>query len=461
MKRLVVALGLVLVMAFSLPAAAGINTEIGGKVQTDLYYNQEDGLWAYGEVVAKITMSAGTDGAVKAVLGLGATETKSDGEFGADPGSKLTKSASVDLKIDTAYIEANGAWLEGTPEVTTKFGRFGTNYSDWVADLGNRDAIELSNIDLGPVSVAGLYAWVNGAPFGHDPLEKRFADEADRNAIIDPIKDKDWRIVALKAGADLDVVQLSGAYVSTYVPDDDTYSLNDYVISATAAPAEGLKVDATFAGTNYALPTPIGDEQGSAWKVGAEFSTIPNLTLTASIWASDDAFNPVYAKLDDKKPVAFRGWDKPNERKGVEVGASTTQAGFDISGKVARTTDANDKNEALSYEVSLKRDFGGVIGTYKYEDGDKKDYLHTITVETTVATPIISALNLKGTVRLPEGGEVEYAADATWKAPNGFSVGVHYANYDRKDDWGGRDVNKDNEGQADGFTIKVGHTIEW
>ncbi|MFO7320053.1 MAG: hypothetical protein C0P71_010005, partial [Bacillota bacterium] len=271
----------------------------------------------------------------------------------------------------------------------------------------------------------------------------------------------DWRIVALKAGADLDVVQLSGAYVRTYVPDDDTYSLNDYVISATAAPAEGLKVDATFAGTNYALPDPIGDEQGSAWKVGAEFSTIPNLTLTASIWASDDEFNPVYAKLDDKKPVAFRGWDKPNERKGVEVGASTTQAGFDISGKVARTTDANDKNEALSYEVSLKRDFGGVIGTYKYEDGDKKDYLHTITVETTVATPIISALNLKGTVRLPEGGEVQYAADATWKAPNGFSVGVHYANYDREDGWGGRDVNKGNEGQADGFTIKVGHTIEW
>src|SRR5690606_12972475 len=144
MKRLVVALGLVLVMAFSLPAAAGINTEIGGKVQTDLYYNQEDGLWAYGEVVAKITMSAGTDGAVKAVLGLGATEAKSDGEFGNDDdGSKLTTGKEVVLQIDTAYIEANGAWLEGTPEVTTKFGRFGTNYSDWVADLGNRDAIEL------------------------------------------------------------------------------------------------------------------------------------------------------------------------------------------------------------------------------------------------------------------------------------------------------------------------------
>jgi len=57
-----------------------------------------------------------------------------------------------------------------------------------------------------------------------------------RNAIIDPIKDKDWRIVALKAGADLDVVQLSGAYVRTYVPDDDTYSLNDYVSAPRRRP---------------------------------------------------------------------------------------------------------------------------------------------------------------------------------------------------------------------------------
>src|SRR5690606_31415013 len=135
MKRLVVALGLVLVMAFSLPAAAGTNIEIGGKVQTDLYYNEKDGLWAYGEVAAKITMSAGTDGAVKAVLGLGATETKSEGKFGDDDSNLTTEAEDVVLKIDTAYIEANGAWLEGTPEVTTKFGRFGTNYSDWVADL--------------------------------------------------------------------------------------------------------------------------------------------------------------------------------------------------------------------------------------------------------------------------------------------------------------------------------------
>src|SRR5690606_23134531 len=137
MKRLVVALGLVLVMAFALPAAAGINTEIGGKVQTDLHYNEKDGLWAYGDDAAKITMSAGTDGAVKAVLVLRATEAKSDGEFGEEDGSKLTTGKEVVLQIDTAYIEANGAWLEGTPEVTTKFGRFGTNYSDWVADLGN------------------------------------------------------------------------------------------------------------------------------------------------------------------------------------------------------------------------------------------------------------------------------------------------------------------------------------
>src|SRR5690606_27687218 len=111
MKRLVVALGLVLVMAFSLPAAAGINTEIGGKVQTDLYYNEKDGLWSYGEVASKITLSAGTYGAVIAWRGLGATEAESYGEYGDDDGSKLTKTEPDELKIYTAYIEANGAGL--------------------------------------------------------------------------------------------------------------------------------------------------------------------------------------------------------------------------------------------------------------------------------------------------------------------------------------------------------------
>src|SRR5690606_36094197 len=195
-------------------------------------------------------------------------------------------------------------------------------------------------------------------------------------------------------------------------------------ISASVTPIEGLKLEATFAGTNYKGVAPrlfgsddivLVDEEGTGYKLSAELTTIPDVTIGLSYWASDEEFNPIYAKLDDKKPVAFPGWDKPNERKGFEVKADTTQAGFDLGATVKRTTDANDKNEATEYEIRVSRDFNGIKGSYKFEDGTDKNkkYLHTVTVETTVDTPIAQAVNIKGTVRLPEDDDLQYAADVT------------------------------------------------
>ena len=206
----------------------------------------------------------------------------------------------------------------------------------------------------------------------------------------------------------------------------------------------------------------LGEEKGTGYKLSAELTTIPDVTIGLSYWASDEEFNPIYAKLDDKKPVAFPGWDKPNERKGFEVKADTTQAGFDLGATVKRISAADDTNEATEYEIRVSRDFNGFKGSYKFEDGTDKKYLHTVTVETTVDTPIAQAVNLKGTVRYHEVDELQYAADATWQAPNGFNVGLHYASYDREDDWGGRDIGGDaKKGEADGFVVKVGYTFEW
>ena len=150
-------------LALAFPAAAQIETKFSGKVQTDLYYDQYDGVWAVGgprDQARDVLRHRGCD---PLVLGLGATESNDEGLFGraiGEDGSPLSKSNAINLNIDTAYIQADGAWFEGLPSVTTKLGRFGTNYSDWVADFGNRDGIELSNVELGPVSVAALYVWV-------------------------------------------------------------------------------------------------------------------------------------------------------------------------------------------------------------------------------------------------------------------------------------------------------------
>lgn len=479
MRKLAVLTSLVMVLALALPAAAQIETKFSGKLQTDLYWDEHRGLWAWGDLETKLEMSYGTEGAIRAVLGLGATEPKDENDFGA-PSSPLAPSKPIELKIEEAYIQADGAWIEGLPSVTTKLGRFDTNYSDWVGKIGKRDGFELSNINLGPVSIATMYAWVNESPLSSDYLFRRdpFNEDEDwindylkRHHLVDPTDDdsgRDWRIVAVKGEGDLDVVNLSGVYVRTYNNDDTDAYFNDYAITASVAPIEGLKLNATFAGTDYTgfIGPELGDEKGTAFKVGAELSTIPNLTLSASVWASDAEFNPIYTKLDDKKPTEFPGWDKPNERKGVEVKADTTQGGFDLGATVKRTSDADDNNEATSYEVRVSRDFNGIIGSYKFEDSTAADkyQIHTVSVETTVDTPIAKAVNLKGTVRHHEVDELQYAADIVWRAPNGFNVGLHYASWDREDDWGpegwdARDIGK--KGEADGFVARVGYTFEF
>src|SRR5690606_10544906 len=255
----------------------------------------------------------------------------------------------------------------------------------WVANFGDRDGIELSNVELGPITIAALYSWINQAPVTgdylaeHPDLKKHKDRYVNYLYLTDPDKAgeedeadyrRDWRLVALQAKGNLDVVELSGVYAMTYTEgDDDDMAFNDYAVSASVTPIEGLKLEATFAGTNYKGVAPrlsgsddivLVDEEGTGYKLSAELTTIPDVTIGLSYWASDDEFNPIYAKLDDKEPVAFPGWNKPNERKGFEVTADTTQAGFDLGATVKRTTDANDKNEATEYEIRVSRDFNGI-----------------------------------------------------------------------------------------------------
>lgn len=429
MRKLAVLMGLVLVMGLAVPAAAGINTDIKGSLNTQVYYDQHDGFWAWGKVTTEVTMSTGTDGAIKAVIGLGSSKAEQEGNFGGPGNGPLVASKEIALKVDTAYIEANGAWIEGTPDVTSKIGRFGINYNEWVAELGNRDAVELSNIELGPVDLALAYAWVN-----HDA------------------GDDDVRLTTIRAAANIDVVELSGAVVLSANQDDNSNNHTDFAVSAKVTPIEGVSLSADFASD--------GAKEATGYKVGGELSTIADLTIGVSMWAMEKDFNPTYAKRDDGKTTAFPDInDKANERKGFEVKADTTQAGFDLGVTYRNTSDSNDGNKANSYELRVSRDFNGIKGSYKYEDGDKKNSLHTVTVETTVDTPIASGVNLKGTVRLPEGKDVEFAADATWTAPNGINLGLHYANYDREDGWGGRDVGP--KGDADGFVVRASYEISW
>ena len=60
--------------------------------------------------------------------------------------------------------------------------------------------------------MAGLYAWVNDSPFSKDYLFRRPEFDED-DLVIDPFIDAeanfDWRIMAVKASGELDVVKLA------------------------------------------------------------------------------------------------------------------------------------------------------------------------------------------------------------------------------------------------------------
>jgi len=77
-------------------------------------------------------------------------------------------------------------------------------------------------------------------------------------------------------------------------------------------------------------------------------------------------------------------------------------------------------------------------------------------------------VTLRGNIR-NRSGNTDFGADATWKAPNGLTLGLHYANYDRVSDWNGNlgdgnlaeGVDLGQPGQADGFAITAGYQLNF
>lgn len=460
MKKLSMLLSLVMVLALAAPAFAGINTDISGSLSADLRYDGQDGLTAEAETKASVKMSAGSeDGNIKAVVNLGTTTTNPKGAFGGNS-SPFIGTKDIALNITSAWIETTGAWIKGGPAVTTKIGSLAPSYNNWVADLSNDtykrvDAVEVSGLDLGAVSLTGLLGWYDN----------------DTTAATDTHK-----LSAISASGGLDVVDLGFVYVSEKDAADAVVS-TDYAVTAGVSPVDGVSVDATFASHGASTTT--------AYKVGGELSTIPDVTLSASTWSAAAGFDPAWAnhKDDDltKETTAFTA-----DQKGYKVAAETTQSGVDLGASYESTTDAAGGNAKTTtivsagttvsetelsgkvtmetgadtkIEVSASRSFGNVNGSYKLtSQGANMD--HEIAADTTVNTPLADETKLAGKVIL-DGSDTNFGFDATWAAPNGINLGIGYANYDREDDWpGDYDVTGDANG-ADGFTVHAGIDVSF
>lgn len=447
MKKLSMLVTVVMVLALAVPAFAGVDTAITGKVGADVRYDQQDNFHAVGKVETNIKMTAGSDsGDLKAVVSLGTTTAKTPAApgnaFGSNPSPFIT-AKDVSLSVKYAYVEATGALIKGGSDITTKLGSLAPSYNDWVGDITNDnqtriDGLELSGIDLGAASLTSFYGWLTNG----DTLS------------------------VLSANGSLDVIDVNGVYVSEK---GATAPSNDYAVSASASPADGVSLSATFAGN--------GANNASAYKVGGELTTMPNLTLGANVWSTAAAFAPMWANHTDDDPAeattAFTA-----DQKGYELTAETTQSGVDLSTSYKSWTDAAGNNaktktvvsgattvsetdlsakvtmetaKDTKIEVTAKKSFGDINGSYKLTSQGGTN-THEIGADTTVNTPIADGVKLAGTVELG-GGTTDYGVDASWTAPNGINLGVGYANFDRTDDWaGGYDVTNDANG-ADGLSV--------
>lgn len=453
MKKIWLVASLVLALALvALPAAAA-EVSVDGRLRLESAYGLDSNgdkytFHGYARTISNLKIK-GSNGDAQGELNV---------KIGRDSWQQLgpnDNAFTFEPKLDSAWVETKGSFFEGTSSVTTRFGKFDTNFNDWIGRTGNSNAqLRVTGIAAGAANLNTVYQW-------------RGANSS---------------VVALYGDASLDVVTLRGGLVR-----HNEAEKIDYVIGVNVEPGDGIELGLTYAIDGQERGGRPDSDANSAMMVTGVLNTVPNMKLTAKYWTIGGKYDPQFRRTGD---------DSPYDEKtlgGYEVGIETEQAGLplslsfksdtlvedvgDAADDVARTVvkvgttiaeteasvtvsrhdgDINDKTV-----LELARDFGDVSGSYKYTQEETKDDKH----EVKVSVPVGAGVTLAGTL-ISQGAETDYAADATWKAQNGFSLGLHYATYDRgkwlageQVDVGEPGVDVGEPGKADGFSVSVGYDL--
>lgn len=500
MKKSTILLSLALVLVLSFGAAAQF--KLSGQVNFDAYLRQKwnaaeekhEGLefWAQGRRYARLDMSAsGQSGNLKLILTLGNSQAGRHQNDAAawipwtddvyNPGN-----ANVQIKLNSARIEATGALWKGGDSVTAVFGRYNVGYSPWVAhstvrngndDLAGRDAlrnaVEVRGLTVGPLNLKFVHGFAPADTWGQD--EPTFI-QADGN--LGGITTK---MVAVNR-------QVMGAGIA------DRPTVWDMAAELSTKPADGLDLSGTIAvdgqgqGRNGG---PVDDISPKfAFKADATVTTVPNLKLTGSAWMAQNDFAPRYAQWN-KDWKDYTGTQVGNHtafqtnRQGFKVGAETTQSGVTLTGSYQATTNVDDAtpewNESvLGAGVSTTIE-GFNLGadvtlTTRIDDAPKTESTKTVLKASTKLSDVDVAYtgtletdkDMKNEVEakvtkdlffadgvafngkvILQGEDLDYGVDASWRAPNGLNFVVGYATYNKSGDlW----VHQKN---PDGFYIRT------
>jgi len=500
MRKLVVPLSLVLALALAAPAFAAVNPvwNLEGEANFGLMFAQnpnKPGDYRFTgnvhKLLGKLTLSAvevGENPSAKfefEVVAEAKEENKleegAEPNFGNDAFKNLAK--SMNLQVSNVIFTFRGAYWKNGPEVTTQIGRLTTFWDDYLLGDRDSDVTDTLKAEGDGVTITGIAVGPFDASVGF------LFPAVDRKALITA-----W-------DGSLDGVSIELGSVSHVGPTHSGIA-HDLHVGVGFEPVDGLSVKA-----NYALD---GVNEGYVYDLNAVLSTIPNLTVEAGVRGIDPngAWNPTYAKRDDDLDEC-----KDNKyhlcahdsRSGFHVEVSTTQAGidlglrydsgehpvdssysrtitklsagttisdFELSGALTLTDKVNDAEDSTKVEASVKRSFGIVNASYSFSREKKQGdpdpiVIHTVAADATIDTPIADGVKLSGQVKLDSSkldGKPQVHTSAEWTAPNGLQLGVHYANYNRKDHGPIPNENEPDSAyplKAEGFYLTAGYSIKF
>jgi len=430
MKKTFAAITLIIALVMAGPvAAAGI--DFGGAIETNIEVNRKtDGnieVTPASELSLNLGLTAAED-KLRAGLEFGLAETE-------HPDRLMPTGISLgDIQLKQAFIEADGAYWHGGPEVTTRFGTLDINYSPY-ASVKNHSGISISGMDLDVVELNAFY----GLPttYGHVlgmRADLNLVEELDLGASV--IADRDLvRMQIDAAGSPIEGLNVSGALAADYV--------------------EGDSITESIKGMN------------NLWTIQADYEVIEDTTVTAGYkYISSDWEAPRYVAPRSEKDNQPQDWlyQLPEGKNhGVFVGVRTAQQGVEIEAEYDQLFNhaalaAGTEYEGFRFDVKTVLDVPsiGEMSTEKTTFGVSRDFdvmeglaiaasyegewvpaakqlTHTIGASTTLGLiPAIDGLKISGEVSASELAleSIGYKIGAEFEAPNGVNLGIEHDRFE-------------------------------
>ncbi len=383
MKKLATAVSLGLVLSLAAPAFAAV--EFGGKFENQFELHEVADKWQIDgetgiDVETKVTGENGNT--IKGVVELGFESGYNDKDEvdGTHLFDNLLDGITLqNLAVEKAWVESQGAYWHGGPDVTTKIGDVGPEWDPVVAHMEDMRGVTVEGLETGPAMAKAFYIW----------------DGADRP-------------FGLAVNGTVEGVDMSGMIVRKGTE-------NNYVFGAGTSLIPGVNVAGKVAldGANRRL---YNVEATSA-------NLVEGVTFRAGYRGADDAFAPMYTITpEDKDGNVVARDDVDNIHydllDGFTVGVETVQSGINLR------ADYDDPHELVKLAAST--DMHGVNLGYEAKLQRGADAEHTVKAKTVVnAIQQLQGLGVSAEVKLV-GDDMTWNTEAEYNAPNGLELGAKY-----------------------------------